>query len=319
MNIARRIDGRQPGQAGEWRYGPVEKPSLSPVVIARHALRSLHAELLLFPKPGLVSPIDSGSHADMNAATFMRSLFALRSYFCEIAQAGGASADFATLEALGIAAERRMLRATGGINTHRGAIFCLGLLCAAAGRIVARDTAMQPVSTGLLQKTMLAHWGPALSGHCRQRDPAAHGTRAAVVHGVGGARAQVAAGMPAVFDTALPILQATLRAGRDWRCARIDAFFALMAVIDDTNVYHRGGSAGAAIVQAHGQRFMAQGGTADPHWQATALASHRLFVARRLSPGGAADLLAAAVLVHRLTGGTSPDQAGAARHSVAAQ
>ena len=95
------------------------------VLVARHAVRSLYQELVLYPKPGLVSLVDTGSHTDMDASTFVRSLFSLRRYFLEIALAGSQGADFAVLRGLGIEAERRMLLATGGINTHRGAIFSL--------------------------------------------------------------------------------------------------------------------------------------------------------------------------------------------------
>src|SRR5436190_15089025 len=100
--------------------------------IGRVALRSLHAELVLYPKPGLVSLRDNGAHRDMTAATFMRSLFALRHYFGTIALAGMNAAKMSELRRLGIIAEARMLHATGGINTHRGAIFAVGLLSAAA-------------------------------------------------------------------------------------------------------------------------------------------------------------------------------------------
>jgi triphosphoribosyl-dephospho-CoA synthase len=281
--------------------------------IALHAVRSLHAELMLFPKPGLVSSIDNGSHDDMDAALFMRSLFSLRGYFKASAQAGMGGADFDRLKALGQAAEARMMRATGGINTHRGAIFCLGLLCAAAGRLVAAvsraagmPAAMSAPSAAALQATLRQHWGDALARHCLQRPLGAHGTRAALLHDVGGARAQAAAGMPAVFALALPALRATLAAGRSWECARIDAFFHLLATLDDSNVLYRGGAAGAGLVRSCGETFLKRGGTADPHWRATALHSHRLLVAHRLSPGGAADLLAATCFVHALTCGREP-------------
>ncbi|MDP3337407.1 MAG: triphosphoribosyl-dephospho-CoA synthase, partial [Rhodoferax sp.] len=98
------------------------------------AVRALYAEVALEPKPGLVSFRDCGSHTDMTAQTFMRSLFALRGYFPHMVRAGHTGAPFAALEGLGKNAEARMLTATGGINTHRGAIFGLGLLCASAGR-----------------------------------------------------------------------------------------------------------------------------------------------------------------------------------------
>src|SRR5450830_1577900 len=99
--------------------------------MAREAVRSLYQELVLYPKPGLVSLVDNGSHQDMDAATFMRSLFSLRRYFLAIAEAGARGAPFSLLKQLGVQAERRMLSATGGVNTHRGAIFSLGMLCAA--------------------------------------------------------------------------------------------------------------------------------------------------------------------------------------------
>ena len=266
-----------------------------PDLVALHAVRSLHGELALYPKPGLVSLVDNGSHHDMTAATFVRSLTALRHYFRQITAAGIGGADFAKLSALGMQAESRMLLATGGINTHRGAIFCLGLLCAAIGR--AHASGIGPDATAV-RVALLDTWGAALQVHRTAGLPAANGTRVGVVHAVGGARAEAAAGMPAVFDVGLPALRRTLQAGRGWECACIDAFFTLLASVDDTTLYHRGGSAGAALARTHGLRFVEDGGTANPGWRAIALASHRLFMARRLSPGGIADLLAATCLVH---------------------
>ena len=82
--------------------------------------------------------------------------------------------------------------------------------------------------------------------------------------------------------------------------ARVDALFALMAHISDSNVYHRAGPQGARTVRLHAQRFLDAGGTANSDWHGLALASHRVFVERRLSPGGAADLLAASCLVQSI-------------------
>lgn len=267
-------------------------------MVARLAVRSLHGELALYPKPGLVSMVDSGSHADMTALTFVRSLGALRHYFRQITLAGIGGADFAHLVTLGVQAEARMLAATGGVNTHRGAIFCLGLLCAAIGRAHAGQRA--PDAT-MIRAALIDTWGAGLQAHAAARLPAANGTRVAVVHAVGGARAEAAGGMPSVFDIGLPALRRTLHAGRGWHCACTDAFFTLLAAVDDTTLYHRGGAAGAALARAHGQRFMDAGGTANPGWRHAALASHRLFVERRLSPGGVADLLAATCLVQHAT------------------
>ena len=266
---------------------------------ARLAVGSLHAELLLYPKPGLVSLVDNGSHTDMNAATFMRSLFSLRHYFAAICRAGAAAAPFAELRRLGINAERRMLAATGGVNTHRGAIFCLGLLCAAHGMAQAQGTAVNAAS---LRALLLQGWGAALAEHAQAPCAASHGGMVAQVHAgmAGGAREEAALGLPSVFEVGLPSLRATLAAGRGMRAARIDALFALMARVGDTNVLYRGGQKGAALVRDTARAFVDAGGTAHPDWQARALAAHHAFVARRLSPGGAADLLAATCLVHAL-------------------
>ena len=261
---------------------------------ARMAIRSLHGELCLYPKPGLVSLVDNGSHHDMTAATFLRSMFSLRRYFYDITVAGAEGAGFDALKRLAIAAERRMLVATGGINTHRGAIFSSGLLCAAIGRLHGQSLA---VFAPAIRATLLSEWGPALARHTLTNDADSNGRQAARLHAASGAREEAAKGLPAVFEVALPALRRTLAAGRTVDLARIDALFALMAHVSDTNVYHRGGALGATLVRQHARRFIERGGTARSDWQAEALACHEKFVERRLSPGGAADLLAATCLV----------------------
>jgi triphosphoribosyl-dephospho-CoA synthase len=266
--------------------------------IALLAVRSLHAELMLYPKPGLVSPWDNGSHDDMDAALFMRSLFSLRHYFVRMTHAGAEAASFDVLRTGGIAAERTMLAATGGVNTHRGAIFALGMLCAAAGYCCQRSL---PLSAPLLRRTLMAQWGVALKMHSAAPGYGSHGQHVALRFAVGGAREEAAAGFPSLFDVALPRLRRSLGAGRTMVEAHIDTFFSLMAHIDDTNVYTRGGADGAALVRRSAQQFMSRGGTEYSGWYADAVACHRLFVARRLSPGGAADLFAATWFVHQLT------------------
>jgi triphosphoribosyl-dephospho-CoA synthase len=260
--------------------------------------------LSLYPKPGLVSLLDNGSHDDMTATTFMRSMFALRHYFVRITLAGMHGAPFSKLAALGVEAERRMLHATGGINTHRGAIFGLGLLCAALGACHASGAARKSAITAVdIRAALVARWGAALAAHARPGAADTHGTQVTERYRVGGARQEAALGMPAVFDLALPALRRARDAGRGPRRARIDALFALMAHISDTNVYHRGGKEGALVLKRHALAFVDAGGTAAPDWEARAERCHRIFVAHRLSPGGAADLLAAACLVEAATGG----------------
>jgi triphosphoribosyl-dephospho-CoA synthase len=264
---------------------------------ALRAVRCLYHEVALYPKPGLVSFIDNGSHSDMDAGTFLRSLFSLRHYYARICEAGYDGAPFPELKRLGIAAEQRMLAATRGINTHRGAIFALGLLCAAMGRLRALRMTLSPAA---LRTALLLQWGEELAAHTRASGDS-HGLQAAARHAASGAREEGALGLPSVFEVGLPALQATLARGGPMPHARIDALFALMAHISDTNVYHRGGAAGARIVRQAARAFLLQGGTAHPDWLEAALDCHQRFVRQRLSPGGAADLLAATCLVHSLS------------------
>lgn len=266
--------------------------------IGRAAVLALHDELALAPKPGLVSFVDSGSHDDMDAHTFMRSLFALRRYFPAICELGTAGAPFAALEACGITAERRMLAATSGINTHRGAIFSLGLLCAAAGAMQAAGGRLRPEA---LQAALRSHWGDALVARTA-RVSALPGGLAARRYGLRSASQEAAEGFPVLFGTAWPMLSGALRRGLAPQQARVDTLFAVMAVLDDSNLAHRGGLAGLRFAQQVARRFLDEGGAAAPGGMTRAWAIHRDFVARRLSPGGAADTLAAACWLQRVCG-----------------
>lgn len=262
--------------------------------LGRAATVSLYDELALAPKPGLVSFVDSGSHHDMDAGTLLRSLFALRRYFPAIAAAGAQGADFAELQRLGLAAEARMLAATGGVNTHRGAVFTLGLLCAAAGRQLAHGGGLAPAT---LRSALLQHWGDELD-HLARRPRLSHGRDAAQRFGLRPAAAEAALGFPVLFEVALPALRRARNLGP--RLARLQALFELMAVLDDTNLAHRGGLAGLRWAQQQARGFLAAGGTGRPDAVEHAQALHTAFVARRLSPGGAADLLAAACWLDRV-------------------
>lgn len=294
----------------------------------RAAVRALHDELALAPKPGLVTPHDPGSHDDMDAQTFWRSLRALRHYFPRIAAAGVARAPFEVLQTLGLDAEARMRQATGGINTHRGAVFGLGLLCAAAGAWSAdaaeafasgapdASTAHPPrPSAPALRASLRAHWGPALAARARERSSLPGGI-AAQRHGLRGAAAEAAAGFPVLFECAFPALQAACERGLSPSRARLDALFHTMAVLDDCNLAHRGGLAGLRHGQARAREFLAAGGADRPDAEAHAAEIGRDFVQRRLSPGGAADTLAAACWLQRVT---APQQAALPRSPRSAQ
>jgi triphosphoribosyl-dephospho-CoA synthase len=269
---------------------------LSAQAIGRAATLALHDELALSPKPGLVTLTSRGSHSDMDAHTFMRSLFALRTYFVRIADFGARGAAFDALERCGIEAEGRMLAATRGVNTHRGAIFMLGLLCAAAG---AASAAAEVLSPSVIRRTLQARWGAALSARA-QRPSSLPGGMAARRLGLRSASAEAALGFPVLFETAVPALQAAKGRGLARHHARVDTLFNIIASLDDSNLAHRGGLEGLRFAQGAAQDFVRAGGASRPGGIDCAEAICRSFEQQRLSPGGSADTLAAACWLDRI-------------------
>jgi triphosphoribosyl-dephospho-CoA synthase len=263
--------------------------------IAAHAVNCLLLELETYPKPGLVSHVDAGSHTDMDAGTLRRSATALGPYLCALTEAGAQDCDMGRLRVIGIEAEAAMLEATGGINTHRGAIFGLGLLCAAAG---ARCSGIVD-STAPLGSVVARRWGKEiLSGPVTLRS---HGLEARRRYGAGGARCQAAEGFPSVYGIGLPALkQAAIMAPADAEAVRVHACFSLIAAVEDTNLLHRGGAAGLYFAQSAARSFLDRGSVSQRDWRVHARTVHEVFVQGRLSPGGSADLLAMSLFVQAI-------------------
>jgi triphosphoribosyl-dephospho-CoA synthase len=253
----------------------------------------LKLEIHTYPKPGLVSHVDCGAHSDMDAAMLVRSADTLAPFFIDLAAAGAAGAKMGRLRQIGLAAERAMLAATGGVNTHRGAIFGLGLLATAAGLQAHRGIGAS------LGRIVANHWGPdILAGPAPANS---HGGIVARRYSSGGARMEAARGFPAIFRTALPMLLETEASlPDDPEAARVQACMSLIATVEDTNLLYRGGPRGLAFARAAASAFLDGGGVIRPDWRDLAADIHLAFIARNLSPGGCADLLAMTLFVHQL-------------------
>lgn len=261
--------------------------------IAASASACLHLEIDTYPKPGLVSHIDSGSHSDMDAALLHASADVLEVFFSDLAAAGAVGASMGRLRAIGLAAERAMLAATRGVNTHRGAIFSLGLLVAAAGF---RSVYRLPRPLGEIVARV---WGTGiLSGPVPLHS---HGADASRRYGARGARHEAALGFPTLYRVGIPALrQGQAFAPHDSEAARVHCCFALIAELEDTNLLHRGGSQGLSFAQRQAARFLARGGVSHITWRQDALGVHESFIERNLSPGGSADMLAASMFALRM-------------------
>src|SRR5690348_6904495 len=182
--------------------------------LGRLARRSLELELYTWPKPGLVSHLDSGAHEDMNAELVRASAHCLEPFFAQLAASGAAGATLRGLREIGIAAERAMLEVTCGVNTHRGAIFGLGLLSAAAGRL-ALEGRLPARSLG---EHVRRAWGRSLRMTGRS---ASHGTDVFARYGAGGARSEAASGFAHVYLVGLPALRGARRFDAGEEAARV--------------------------------------------------------------------------------------------------
>jgi triphosphoribosyl-dephospho-CoA synthase len=264
-------------------------------VLAVIAVRCLCLELETWPKPGLVSHVDNGSHTDMNAPMLRASAATLRPHFAALAAAGAEGAAMPRLRQLGLAAERDMLARTGGINTHRGAVFALGLLCAAAGFLGRHG---YPSAEGGLGACVSSRWGEAVM---RTAESSSHGVKVRARYGAGGARSEAANGFDTVYRIGLPALRLARRYHpEDDEPPRVQCFFALLATVEDTNLLYRGGAEGLEFARQAARRFMEDGGVARSGWRDAASAIHAEFVQCGLSPGGCADLLAVSLFIDLL-------------------
>lgn len=264
-------------------------------VLDRFCLDALRCEAMAWPKPGLVTPADPGSHLDMDIGTFLASIKALEGTFTQLAHAAVSGHDLPALQAIGRAAEQRMLMATGGINTHRGAIYNLGFLVVASVR-----RRIDPSLAGFTCGEVVARlWGPHIKAS-RGNAPESHGNYAYRRFAAGGARDEAGAGFPMVYRVGIPTLNRLLRAGQNRETALIGTLMALVERVDDTNLFWRGGEAGVIYAQDSARRFNAAGGVEQAGWVKQLVAMHREFVFRNLSPGGSADLAAATLVAYHL-------------------
>lgn len=253
-------------------------------------------EATLSPKPGLVDMRGSGAHHDLNWALMTHSAQTLRPAFEAMALAGARiETPLALRERIGLLGregEAAMLQATGGVNTHRGAIWAMGLLVTAAAQEPRTPDAAAVAARAARLAGLADRHAPVRTGH--------KGERACNDYGVGGAKGQARAGFPHVVKAALPALRHARAAGMREDHARIDALLAIMATLDDTCVLARGGAQALHAVQTGAACVRAAGGLATQAGRRAFRLLEKTMLAGRVSSGGAADLLAATLFLDRL-------------------
>ena len=272
--------------------------------VAEQAVRALMTEVCIAPKPGLVDRVNSGTHRDMDIFTFVDSATALFPYFRDITAYsltydGTYDTLLPKLAPRGIQAERNMASATGGVNTHKGAIFSLGILCAAIALAAkSRDRAEEIA----LQDLCIAIAGSRVRTPAPEADDMTNGARIYAQHGISGILGEAAAGFPHVFALALPLLREWTKRGNTIETAGVVALLHLIARVDDTNVIARCGIETLREVQTMVSAELTElSNTRDPaRYRTYAAELDSLFIQNGISPGGCADLLAAALFINAI-------------------
>jgi len=267
-------------------------------LIADYADQALLTELMLTPKPGLVDRRNCGAHRDMDLQTFLASAHAIAPWWPRFVEIGSAWAHIPACDFLplvrpaGVLCEQAMLQAADGANTHKGAIFSLGLLCAAAGRLLAQTivlnrericTEVANICVGLVDREL----NDARVAHTA-------GERLFRRYGLTGARGEAASGYALVRTVALPVYDRMRLDGVGEDVALLQVLLHLLAVNGDTNLVSRGGLAGLAYVREYSGKLLVKGGALAPDGVKKMAAFDDALIARHLSPGGSADLLAVA-------------------------
>jgi triphosphoribosyl-dephospho-CoA synthase len=275
---------------------PLECPDDQADAVAALVCQALLKEVELTPKPGLVDRNNSGAHRDMDRMTFHTSIKAIAPWFPGFYRMGASTRDLAPDELLarlrpaGLACEGAMLRATGNVNTHKGSIFSMGLLCAAAGRL---DCAAElPNRERLCEEVAAICSGLVETELLRMQAPRTAGEKLFQAHGLTGVRGEAASGFKTVRDYGLPAFERILALGGGEDEAMLEALLHLLAVNHDTNLAHRGGLEGLAHVQAWARSLIEAGGVQSTCFEAKMLDFDRDLIERKLSPGGSADLVA---------------------------
>lgn len=286
----------------------------------RHFLNQMEAaasyglleEVRTTPKPGLVDLHDSGAHRDMCYQTFVDSTRAVVPYLVEMAETGwrhngDLQGVFPAIRPVGVKAEQAMFAATGGVNTHKGMIFSLGIIAACMGYMLRQCPEDTPLSFDPHAVLELA--GEAVCGWLEQdfdrmkaRPPVTHGERLFAEYGYRGIRGEAQDGFPSLRLFAVPAMVRALKEQPDANRARLYVLLTLMANVDDTNILIRSNPRTLEYVQEKARRLLLSHPVITDEVMEELAAMNRDFIEKNISPGGCADLLAISIFFARIEG-----------------
>lgn len=272
--------------------------------IAQSAYDSLIDEVETTPKPGLVDLNNNGSHTDINLELFHKSALAIRPTFLEIALLSLCWKDslehlFGAIRTIGIEGERHMFEATGGVNTHKGALFSLGLLVGATGYAMQRQYCLEASALCSLVSRMTKETLQQELELLKYKHPSSHGEKLYFLAGWRGIRGEVMGGFPTIVQHVLPRFPsfATQLCMHD----KLIVLLSLMANLEDTNILSRGGEQALCFIQDTARTLLnEEANLSTEAFSEKLLVFDSVCIKDHLSSGGAADLLAVSLYLHRV-------------------
>ena len=264
--------------------------------------KALFYEVNTSLKPGLVDRLHNGSHKDMRLSTFINSAYSLTDYFCQCVKEG-LSCDcskkelpllFQKLRGIGKQAEKNMLFATQGINTHKGIVFSGGILCAAIGYYISTNSKDISSENFLLSLPEICRCMlPELLSDYLTLTPdttKTNGEKLYLKYKITGIRGEAKQGFPLLFNVGFPLFQAVLKKGFSLWQAGLITLLHYIACTEDTNLIIRSDYQLACKIQKDLQKFLNHA-TYEEQLSILPKLDH-FFVSQNISPGGSADMLA---------------------------
>lgn len=274
---------------------------------------SLRVEAIAAPKPGLVDRFDSGSHSDMDISTFLSTIDVIEPFLIQMGTCGYAGAAherkimepsyvFQQARKVGLRAEQTMFRNTNGVNTHKGAIFSLGLLCTACGYCIGAKarkyrTLVYPAPVEIMECAGTMVTG-IVNNEMVDREASIQSETAGMqlyrLYGVTGIRGEAERGFPALQFTALPVLSFERRLTDSIDIQSVQTLLHLITVTEDTNIIARGGFEALDYARKLAYRALGLGGMHTSPGRNSIVEMNNELISLNISPGGSADLLSAA-------------------------
>jgi holo-ACP synthase/triphosphoribosyl-dephospho-CoA synthase len=275
--------------------------------LAANALKSLLHEVALSPKPGLVDRFSNGSHDDMDFSTFVDSASVLSVYFKEIAEYGFSFTKndlkdaLPELRRIGLLMEEDMFRETHGINTHKGAIFLLGFSLFVSAYLISKNNFTYQAFVELI-KDLNGNLVERELGRKLYNQDQTHGEVCFEKYGNKGRgiRGEIQAGLPCVFQHAIPVLESHLQKEKQindkiLHKSLTHALLALIANNNDSNILFRKGIKVLEELKQKAQTTFVH--FTDDKFECLYNDLIDYCEKNHISPGGSADLLAVSYFI----------------------